>query len=754
MDLSKLGKWRIVGIALVLFTTLVFADPKQCANCHQQQVMDWQQSDHANAMALAIKETALGAFDNRTLAFQNQQAIFKQRNAQLIISMPDLQGRMRDIEVTHTFGHFPLQQYMFASDNGQLQFFPFAWDSRPKAQGGQRWFVLHPEQQPHDEFHYSQKGQNWNHMCADCHSSDFEKRYLAKQQQFDSRYSAINVGCASCHGDSQAHLAWAKGDKTINDKGYEHTIGVKTPLFERQTDGSMKAASPLRPSSQVAVCATCHARRSQVADRQGPHSFMDSFQPALLEPELYHVDGQIWDENYVWGSFVQSKMHQAGVTCANCHNPHSGKLTLPGNQTCTQCHTAEVFDTAKHHGHKHDTEGSQCVDCHMPATTFMQVDARRDHSFRVPRPDLTAKTQAPNACNGCHQDKTPQWATSHIKRWHPNSNYLGTPHFSEAFYAADNDLPSASAMLTKIAQDKSYPNIVRASALARMADQPDRNAVVAIVRAVRDDDPLKRQGAIAGARNFAIAKRHRMLQPLLTDPRLPIRAEAGRALAEMLTARFAAQLSDKQRLELEDALKDYRQMQHYQAERGYSHTNLGNLARSLGEHQQAEQHYLDAIAVEPIFIPAYVNLADLYRALSQEQKARTTIEQGLSVNKNAPALHYALAMSLVRSGQKQQALSHLARAAQSNNSDYVYTYALLLQDRGQHQEALVQLNNAFALTPANPDISYSLMQLHAQQKQYRQAYRYAQQLQQLLPDNPQIAAMVEKLAMMQQLQNQ
>ncbi len=736
------------GMILVsLFSPFCLADEAACANCHQQQVNDWQGSHHFHAMGEATLDSVRGDFSNQTIEYQGEQARFYHEGSALFIAMPNLKGEMTPYPVVNYFGYEPLQQYMFEMSPGKLQFFPFAWDTRAKTEGGQRWFVLHPEQKPHDEFHWSQMGQNWNQMCADCHSTNFVKGFDLDSNTFKSSYDAINVSCAACHGNADKHLAWAAGDKDVRNKGYEHYIGAKTPLFRENDEGLMRAIAEIKPSKQIEVCASCHSRRSQTSDRGAPHEFFEHYQPSLLTPELYHADGQILDEDYVWGSFMQSKMFAAGVTCSNCHNPHSGELKLPENKTCTQCHSAETFESTKHHGHKLETTGSYCVDCHMPATVYMQVDARRDHSFKVPRPDLTQQTGVPNACNGCHQDQSPAWAKNQIEQWHPNANRLGSEHFAQAFFAADTQEPNADAKLTRIAQNVSYPDIVRASALARMEQTPGQNAVVAIMRSVRDQDPIKRQAAITAASAYPVTDRWRMLNSLLDDTHAPIRVEAARTLTAMLTQPPETALSKADEARLNAALDEYRQVQHYQAERGFSHTNLGNLAQELGMIKNAENHYRDAIDVEPVFIPAYVNLADIYRIRGNEAKVQETLKQALAVNREASAAHYALAMSLVRQGKKDQAIAHMQNAVTygSTNASFIYTYALLLQDRQRYNDALVQLRRAYELTPNNPDISYSLSQLYIGAKQYDKALLYAKKLAELVPGNEQISQMIEQI---------
>ncbi|MFY8350971.1 tetratricopeptide repeat protein [Pseudoalteromonas sp. SSM20] len=724
---------------------------QQCVSCHQSQVKDWQTSHHFHAMEKPNATSVLGNFDNVTFPFQNTQVRFFKDGENYAIEMPNLAGEMTRYHVAYTFGYLPLQQYMFDFGNGHYQFFPFAWDSREKAEGGQRWFVLHPEQKAQDEFHWSQKGQNWNHMCADCHSTEFKKNFDLSTNTFNSSYSAINVSCNACHGNSEQHLKWANGDNTINNKGFDINIGQQTPLFKSDSNGKMTSVQVLEPSEQVPMCASCHGRRSNLSDRQHPHDFLNVFQPALITSELYQVDGQVWDENYVWGSFAQSKMHDAGVTCTNCHNPHSGKLKFAGNQTCTQCHASTTFDTPKHHGHPINQPGSQCVDCHMPTTTYMQVDARRDHSFKVPRPDLTIKTGVSNACNTCHQDKSANWAVKQLNKLHKTPKHIGAEHFATSFYRADNRAPGADALLTRIAQDNNYSDIIRASALTRMRNTPGNNALVAIARAVKAAEPLQRLAAINAATPYPVTDRWRIYNHLLEDKHKSVRIEAARGLAAMMVEPFPSELAKADKARLAKGLEEYKESQQYNSERGFSHTNLGILALELNQQNQAESHYQNAINIEPIFMPAYVNLADLYRQQGKEHKVANILNQALKINNQASEVHYALAMSQIRSNQKEQALGSLEKAAQfaPNNASYIYTYALLLQDQNKPLLAIRNFEKAFTITPNNPDISYSLAQSYIQLNQFKQALYYAENLATLVPNNPQINQMVEQLRMMQ-----
>ncbi|UTV29652.1 tetratricopeptide repeat protein [Photobacterium atrarenae] len=718
-----------------------------CGNCHQQQVKAWQQSHHFHAMEPAGPESILAAFTNEQITYLGRPARFFRQDDQYLVTFFDEHQRQHTLSVVYTFGYRPLQQYLFRAESGKLQLIPFAWDSRSKAEGGQRWFILHPEQSKSDSFHWTQMGQNWNQMCADCHSTNFEKHFNSQSNTYQSTYASVNVSCDACHGSPTRHLAWAKGDQGIKHRGFDTAIKAKTSGFHPDENGALVPVTPLQASRQIETCATCHARRAQLGDRQAPDDLFNAFQPSLLTTGLYFPDGQIQDEVYVWGSFVQSKMYQAGVTCTNCHNPHSGQLKLSGNQTCTQCHTSATYDSEQHHHHQAFNAGNQCVDCHMSATTYMQVDPRRDHSFRVPRPDLTQTIGTPNACNGCHQDQSAQWAQTQLHQWFPASQLQNEQHFATVFHAADQGMLTDSTALSRIAQNSNTPEMIRASALSRMASMPpDANAMIAITRAVKKDEPLQRMGAIQAAGNFPLEQRWRLLNPLLHDPRLSIRTEAARALAPMLL-QPASQLTPGEYKQLNAGLREYQTVQRYQADRGYAHTALGNLALSLQQIEDAIGHFNQAIDVEPIFIPAYVNLADTYRLKQDEAQSRHVLTQGLALAPEAAALNYAMAMSLVRSQNKPKAATYLQKAAEAEPESlrYHYTYSLLLKDIGQPMQAIQALKRAYHLSPNNPDLVYTLSQSYAEVSNYQAALFYAAQLRRLLPDNPQVAHYIEQL---------
>ena len=228
----------------------------------------------------------------------------------------------------------------------------------------------------------------------------------------------MNVSCEACHGPSSEHLKWAEAEKAgkadelveyVKSRGL--VVDLKEPeeggWYPDPETGQPKRTSPLASNVQVETCARCHAHRQLMEpDFQAGQRFHDSHSPSVLSDQLYHHDGQIDEEVYVYGSFVQSKMFHAGVRCTDCHHPHTMKPILAGNALCVRCHQNEEYNTTAHHFHQPDSTGASCVECHMPTKNFMVVDPRRDHSLRVPRPDLAEELGSPDACTQCHQDQT------------------------------------------------------------------------------------------------------------------------------------------------------------------------------------------------------------------------------------------------------------------------------------------------------------------------------------------------------------
>ena len=389
---------------------------------------------------------------------------------------------------------------------GRLQALSIAWDTRSLDEGGQRWFHIYPEEKVshRDILHWTQPSQNWNFMCADCHVTNFRKGYDSTTDQFDSRWSEMGVGCEACHGPGSAHLQWANGDLRQADKGLVRKFDERQSmhwLFELERVTAQRSVSP-SDSIEQPVCAQCHSMRSQVAEGfQNGGDLHDYYRPELLRDPLYHFDGQQREEVFITGSFEQSKMHSAGVTCSDCHEPHGQKLRAEGNALCSTCHAPAYFDQPSHHFHASESSGAQCVNCHMPQTRFMVIDARRDHQLAIPRPDVSAQLDTPNACNSCHNDQSAEWSAEQIKEWYPQGRWT-QDHFANLLAAADTAEPGSQTALRAMIEAPELATVVRAGALARLQAEDTSQIRELLARQLSSSDPKIKLGAIACARRI------------------------------------------------------------------------------------------------------------------------------------------------------------------------------------------------------------------------------------------------------------
>ncbi len=443
-------------------------------------------------MAVATDSSVLANFNNTKVATGGVAESFYRRDGKFFVHTNGPDGRPGDFAISYTFGVAPLQQYLVALSKGRLQALTTAWDSRSVAAGGQHWFSLYPESRSSDdELHWTRPAQNWNYMCADCHSTNVRKNYDAVADSFSTTWSEIAVGCEACHGPGSRHLEWA-----VKRSSRDSTMGLTVQLDERHrvtwvanaASGIAVRSHPRTSDRELQVCAQCHSRRRQIAEGYvAGRPYYDHYRPAMLTSPLYYADGQQRGEVYEWGSFLQSRMNAHGVTCSDCHEPHSGELRAPGAAVCATCHSPAKYDAPAHQHHQ-AAAGVTCLSCHMPAATYMKVDSRRDHSFRVPRPDLSVALGTPNACASCHADRGAQWAASQITAWRSgDTSAIGFQRFATAFAAADAGKADARQLLGTVAGDTTQPAIARATALAELTAS-DRDAINATEqRAVRPE---------------------------------------------------------------------------------------------------------------------------------------------------------------------------------------------------------------------------------------------------------------------------
>jgi predicted CXXCH cytochrome family protein len=667
---DPLARWKLIGVAATAVIVLsipawvirkggaatagpamevgaTFVGREVCRPCHEAADTSWQGSDHDLAMDVATEETVRGDFDGAVFTSKGVTSTFFKRNDQFFVTTEGPDGELADFEITHTFGHEPLQQYLAPFPGGRLQCLSLAWDSDRG-----EWFDLYPDQviPPDDWLHWTRAAQTWNAMCAECHSTNLRKNFDAGSKTYDTTWSEIDVSCEACHGPGSDHVEWA----------------VIQPMARPEIDnyGLVVRSGGISSQEQVELCAPCHVRRTELGDwDHSTSALLDSHLPTLLDEGLYHADGQILDEVYVWGSFTQSKMYANDVRCSDCHDAHSLKLKFEGNDLCLQCHRADAYDTAEHHFHKkiHEgkpSDGALCVKCHMPEQPYMVIDWRADHSLRVPRPDLSQSLGTPNACSqgGCHDDKPLSWSVDAFTRWYGQAK---KPHYGPTLAAGRESRPEARDELVRLAGNELYPAIVRATALSLLGRYPGEESTAAFAIALADPEPLMRHTAVNNVVASSPEELVELVAPLLFDPMKAVRMQA----AVQLVDAPDQLLKPYQRDALAETLAEYRKAMEYSLDFAFAGHNLGNLAARLGDAAEAERYYRTAVSIDDLFYPAKANLAVLLNARGENEEAEALLRSILEAYPEQHEVAYSLGLLLAEMGRYVEAESFLAQAA-------------------------------------------------------------------------------------------
>ena len=707
-----------------------------CAECHQEPTELWTDSDHDRAMEEATEQSVLGDFsDAKFRRFGVTTHLFR-RADQYWVNTEGPDGKLHDYQIKYTFGVRPLQQYMVEFPDGRVQVLRVSWDTVQK-----KWFYVAPPDvkdeklEPGDPLHWTGLAQNWNTMCAECHSTDVRKNYDLKANTYHTTFEEIDVSCEACHGPGSLHVQLARSRSLFWDRRRGYALAGLTGADNRR---------------QTEACAPCHARRSQIhadyhaagglardgrpldhqvraghasGDLQGT-SFTDYFEPALLEPGLYQADGQILDEVYVYGSFLQSRMYHEGVRCTDCHDPHSLRLKFSGNRLCCQCHLPGKYDSPAHHHHPSATKASQCVACHMPSRTYMEIDDRRDHSLRIPRPDLSVRIGTPNACNGCHAGpkETAAWAAAAVEKWYgkgprpaaalPGDLWSRGTHYGVAFHAARQNQPAGKKLLQDLLQRKWTPDIVRATAIELLAAYPGPESIQRCRAALRHDSPLVRAAAVRTLANGALDQYIQEVAGRLNDPDRMVRmAAAGRLVSQ------ARRLTQSEfHLPLERAIREYKEGQQVMLDRAGSHLNLASMQEQLGNLAAARRELRTVIRIEPYLTGPRGELARLLDQLDSHEtqaeiRALRTQEVGLlerdiRLLPSTPMLRYRQGMLLYLLDEPARALESLREACRLDPNSYQYwlALALLCEKEQLWDPALDALRNMQRIRPEDPAI--------------------------------------------------
>ncbi|WP_430648728.1 tetratricopeptide repeat protein [Bradyrhizobium neotropicale] len=733
---------------------LAFVGSEACAGCHQAETALWKESQHKHAMQHATAASVLGNFDDASFDYFGVHSRFFKRDDKFFVETDGPDGKLATFEVKYTFGIDPLQQYLIEFPDGRVQALSIAWDSRPKNQGGQHWFHLYPNEEiKHDDvLHWTRLNQNWNFMCAECHSTGVQKNYEAANDRFHTTWTEISVGCEACHGKGSRHVDWAHNQRSWFGKDDDPRKGLAVFLNERdgvtwhpdpKTGNPQRSIAAAVTRREVETCGLCHARRGEFSEDWVPgQPLSDTHVVSLLARGLYHADGQMRDEVYNYSPFKQSKMFAAGVTCSDCHEPHAAKLRAPGNGVCLQCHASDKYEIASHNRHEGVTPAVTCASCHMPVSTYMVVDKRHDHSLRIPRPDLSAKLGTPNACNNCHTDKSAQWAADTIERWHGPVR-KGFQNYAEAFQASWTDRSDAAALLAVVAASPTAPAIARASALSELHSRVSPANIELARKGLADPDPMVRVAALDMLDGLPGDRIWPLVSPLLSDSSRGVRIRA----VSVLAAVPAASQPASDRAAFERASAEFVAAQRLNADRPEARSALGNFYARRGLTTDAESEYKAALRLSPQYTPAAINLADLYRQLGRDGEGESVLRTAITSSRQDGGLHHALGLTLIRQKRPNDALSEFQTASElePDRSRYAYVYAVALHSSGRVGESIEVLKTNLVRHPDDRDSLSALVTFSRDSGNIGAALEYAERLSRLLPNDRELNHLTDDL---------
>jgi len=672
-----------------------YVGDSQCVSCHKKAFETWKGSDHDLAMQEATEETVLGNFNDVNLTLDGIAYFFTKVDSNFIVYVTEIDGSENEYLISYTFGVNPLQQYLIDFDNGKKQVLRVTWDVLKK-----QWYHQYSgdEFDPHDWMHWTQSSQNWNTMCAECHSTNLQKNYIIDEDRFNTTYSLINVNCESCHGPAEKHLNWANSiqDSTHIDKFI------------------LKGKSQF---SQMNMCAPCHSRRTKLTQNYVPGThFEDQYLLQNLSEEFYHGDGQIDSEDYVYGSFLQSKMYHNDVTCTDCHDPHSLKLKEVGNNLCMQCHEPK-YNQPSHHFHSTDSQGAQCINCHMTGVTYMGVDYRRDHSFRVPRPDQSVTYGTPNACNTCHTEKSNKWAANKVVEWYGSKRQ---EHFSDALLLSNRDNISNKERdaLDEFINDLNYPAIARASVIDNIQITEPKQ-YEALIKGLNDTSPMVRFSTLQKFRGLNLQDRISIALKHTNDTTRLVRIGAAQLLIDAdvntLTNVDVSGIN-KSRSELEDMLFS-------NADFATGRMQLGDYYLQTNDIKNAIKHYKIAIKKDSLLLPAYSNLASCYSMDGQPNEALNVLNILIDKSPDLGRPYYLRALLYFEIKQYKLAVEDLNKAIilEPLNSRYLYNLATYFYQNKSFVEAEKNIKKGLNLEAENPDYKYLLALIYQEQGKINEA---------------------------------
>ncbi|MGL2993345.1 tetratricopeptide repeat protein [Flavobacterium sp. TSSA_36] len=692
-----------------------YVGDSKCIDCHRATHQQWTTSHHYKSMLLPTPETVKGDFNTSTYTADGVTSHFFKKGTKFFINTEGEDGKNHDYEVKYVFGFTPLQQYLVAFPGGRMQVPRVSWDTEKK-----RWYHQYSGQKiaSHDWLHWTGNSQNWNTMCATCHSTNLQKKYSSATDSYQTTFDVINVSCESCHGPGASHLDYIKG------AAYQSG--------ERMKGSFLKLAKNSSQKEEINTCAPCHARATEIAPTHIESTeLLDNYIPQIPDKEYYFEDGQIKEEDYIYASFLQSKMYNKGVKCSDCHDVHTTQLKRQGNQTCTKCHVASQYDTRKHTFHATDGEGAKCVSCHMPGRFYMGNDYRHDHNFKAPRPDLSQRYGTPNACSNCHKNKTNAELAKTVVQWYGEKRAY---HFAEDLVPGSALNEMSEPHLLRLIYGKKVPQIIKATAAFYLSSIQTPKSVAALLFCLKSQEAQVRYRSIRSLQNFPPEQWMPHVFPLLKDKVRAVRIAAADLVVSIPLATLPATFQS----DFKAAQNELVQFLHYQTDFSAGNVLLADYYMKTNELEKAKIYYLKGLKKDDQMNYAWLNLSAVYNAQGNNTQALASLVKAAKNDPKNERIFYNLGLLYSEMNQPKAAVAAFDKALLlgSKNPKLYYNYSLLLLQSQKIEEAQRVISKGITITPYASELYYALAFVYMQSNAMDKAQETVSLLKKMDGNNP------------------